>query len=303
MTLIFLLISMMTAWWGYDASISGRYEPSTTTQSADYYLGQACVSLKGSVPSFENLCFPYATASIYFRSAESLENVFSLTSLIVVAGLVLSVLAIVFLSASALRPRVGIIAVLCASIGTVLLFAAPIYFYTALPGAIKSTQSGLGVPALPIEGFYGSSLFQVSGHDGEVVWGARLGWLAALFAFLFFLVATVIAIRAVREAILLENVISGPSSTYSYYQPQQGDYEHTWASLGGSSAQYSTQDAQFAHQLTQTPEPLVVSSCPSNGSGPPSRPAPSRICPSCGAVFEADQLSCKFCGAQVTRDP
>src|SRR4030067_1978595 len=66
------------------------------------------------------------------------ENVMSLTGTLMLVGLLLAVLALVFLILGIFWPQIGVAALICGLVGSILVPVAPLYMFAAFPGAIKN---------------------------------------------------------------------------------------------------------------------------------------------------------------------
>lgn len=150
-----------------------------------WYLGSAC---SGST------CEGY-------QGHPALHDTFSFTSLLVLSSLALSILTLILLVLSLFWPRLGIGTFIAGFLGSVLLIAAPLYLFSALPGAVAASSNDSFVTA-----FFGS--YTVPGYFGTTTytWGGGSGWYMAFVAFAVFLVSSYVAYAASRSLMALGDV-------------------------------------------------------------------------------------------------
>jgi len=151
-------VSTVLSWWDLSATSVGS--------TSGFYLNSTC-----NGPS----CGSY-------ESNQALAAAFAVTFALVIGSLALSVLALSFLLMSTRRPGLAAEAVFTGVIGSVLLLAAPVYLYFALPAAIGPSVSG----------FFGSYRFSPS---SVFSWGGGPGWFMAFVALSFYVASTLVVYR------------------------------------------------------------------------------------------------------------
>ncbi len=174
-------VTMSFSWWNISASDG---------TSAAFYLTNVCS--RGSCQSYQG--------------EPGLQDVFALTNDVVLIGLVLAIFTFILALASVFYPRLGTGTLATGVVGAILLMAAPVYLYAALPGAI-TTFNG----ASQVNSFFGS--YSQPGAPVWYAWGGGTGWYLGLAAFAVLLVSSIIAFSASRGLSALGNFRPGPAHT------------------------------------------------------------------------------------------
>lgn len=164
LTIVLLAIALTLPWWVFFDNGA----------MWSYYLATSCRV---------GICQNY-------QATPTLGAVFGLTYALIVGSLVAFVIALGISIASITRPKLGVLSLALGLIGSLLVAAAPLYLYFALPGAVTST----GNP-VPIAGFFGSSA--LPGGGGSYSWTGAAGW---FFAWLILPIAVAATAAAHRSA-------------------------------------------------------------------------------------------------------
>jgi len=319
LALVFVMVSMMSAWWSMRITL--QITPYQLVEDAGYYLGGECASISG-IPGF-----PTSGMCSGFGSMETpIADVFHVAFVLMLLGLILTILALVFLLVGVLRPSLGTAGALCAIIGSMLILIAPIYVFAAAPGAFNNVASGIGslFPGMTVNwkvsGFFGSGPIELSymgtTFTGQTTYGGGIGWLIAFVAFVLLLVAGVMILSAVRAVAPRGNYRTMPMIPYGYYQSPSASQgaAGSWPPLPG----YPPQQPQMASpvqpypygQVTsatppvQQPQPLQLPLTQPASALPltqptPTEPKPPSTCPSCGSPLSPDIVFCPACGTKA----
>lgn len=191
LTLILLGIVTTFSWWNLSAD-SGY--------TSGWYLGNVCSA--GSCQDYSG--YP------------ALHDTFGLTNALVLGAIGLAVVAFVLFVLSIFWPRIGAGVLVTGILGSLLLLAAPIYLYVALPGALQSSTSSRSF----VTGFFGSAT--TTGLFGGTTtwnWGGGTGWYMAFVEFAIFLVATLVAFSASQHLLWLGSFRLAPIGSAAAPQP------------------------------------------------------------------------------------
>ncbi len=171
LAVILVGVSTTLSWWNISAS---------NGTSGAFYLTNACAG--GSCAGYQG--------------EPGLQDAFALTNDLVLIGLALAVFTLVLFIASVFCPRVGVGTLATGIIAALLLLAAPVYLYVALPGAI-TTFTG----ASRVTSFFGSYTSPAGFLTPSVTttWGGGSGWYVALVSFAVLLVSAIFAFSASRR--------------------------------------------------------------------------------------------------------
>lgn len=175
LAIVLVAIGFTVPWWASFAN-------GTMTS---WYLGDRCTG---------GTCTDYS-------ASPSLQSVFGLTNLLVVAAGLLLMVAVVAFAASLVWPRMGSLGLVLGAVAALLILLAPVYLYFGLPGAL--TSSGFPVP---VAGFFGSYAGGGSSYSwtGAASW--FLAWLIVPIVAAGTAAATVSARRHVAEEQALESL-------------------------------------------------------------------------------------------------
>jgi len=298
--LIFVIISMLTAWWTMTITVPMTYPyPTSFSAPIDYSLDGECASIIGIPGStFSGICMHYTSFE------KPIGDVFGLASLMMTFGLILAILSLILLIVGVFRPRIGIGAVVCGLIGSVLVLVAPIYILATLPGAFNTVMGSLSLPGYTfdwsVSGFFGSGTMHISygttSLSAQTAYGGNTGWYFAIFSFVLLLLSTVATAIAVRALMSLGRCKIVLVPVHAYYQP-------SWPSYGLGQGQPS------APPLSQSPaQPAQPSPTPVDTVKPPTGQteggSPSELvrvkCSSCGAEMQPNQTLCPACGVKIS---
>ncbi len=320
--LVFVILAIATPWWTMKYSLTLPYSYGSLQATDNYFLGGGCES----ATMFSS---QMSGCSSYGSQHGALGGAFGLAYILMIIGLILMILALSLLLVSALRPRVGIVAAICAFIGSILVLIAPIYVFVVTPGAFTSAMSSYLGSLLPgygvtiswgVTGFFGSGPIVISASGttltGQSSYWGDIGWFIAFVAFVLVLISAVMILIAVRALMPLGNYRTIPMMPYGYYpSPFAGQgAAGSWPSLPG----YPPQQPQMAYpvqpypygqvtsatppvQQPQQPQPPLTeptSTTPSQ-QPTPTEPKPPSTCPSCGSPLSPDIVFCPACGAKV----
>lgn len=253
----FIGASLVTTWW------SAKWATSTTTTTLDFGLGQACLS--GPV----NACYAYPS-----DLPQSMVDSFTRTGFFLMAGMILTVLALVLLILGALRPKVGWVAVICGMIASALTLVAPLYLLTTLPGAVSDSDAFHALyPHMKIDSFFGSYNTPV----GILRFGGGLGWYLALFAFLLLMFGTIQTLLTIRRI--------APMGNYRFGSGQQAFV----TSAPMQQPRGGLTPIQYSPPAASIPPPPQ----------PQAAPVTQKQCPTCGDPVLEGQPFCGRCGNKI----
>ena len=299
--LVFIIISMMATWWNVDFSMT--IVTSSFRAQGGYTLGGSCFTT--TIPGY-----PAQSSCSGFASAESsLANVFQLAFVMMIIGLILTILAMVFLLIGILRPKLGMAGFVCAIIGAILILVAPIYVFAAAPGAFGGAFLGLG-SLLPsgmtvstnIPGFFGSGTISLtymgSTFTGDLTVGGGIGWYLAFASFAMLLVAGIMIMSAARAVMPMGNYVGRPMASYGYPQQPMGQPGMAYGQPQPGYAPQPTYPSGYPYYDAPPAQPAVQP--PEQPAAPASPPSPVESkCASCGALVSPGTVFCPVCGAKV----
>jgi hypothetical protein len=161
---------MSLPWW-----IRSNSNGITQTWYLTYACDGRCVSYQGFPP---------------------LRDLFGLTNAFVLAAFVLSIATLATYMLSLFRPKAGVGVLAAGTGGAVLILAAPMYLFFALPGTISIYS-----PYDVVGSFFGSCIPSRPGSGCTTAesWGGGAGWFVAIAAFVVFLSATTIALTVLQR--------------------------------------------------------------------------------------------------------
>lgn len=188
--LVFAVASAASSWWG----MSGNVTASGTTVPAryDFYYDKFCVGITEAGIGSASMCISYVSGM------ESISNLFAVTFFLALVGVIFAILALASLLVGVFRPNARYALAATGLVASILLMIAPLYIFSALPGAFAGPGGATPVGVEGITGFFGRLTASTSSGSIDVTYGGGIGWYLSILAFVLLFVGTILAVLGIR---------------------------------------------------------------------------------------------------------